>query len=77
MNDREELRGELLTGVAAYIRSLVEAGALARGQEPPSTIVTDDEARTVREIVQRHEALGDPYAWHKGLEDFLRNRRTP
>ena len=37
-------------------------------------LVTDDEAKVVREIVQRQDALDDPYAWHKGIEDFLRGR---
>jgi hypothetical protein len=40
----------------------------------PDTLVTDDEACMVREIVQRQDALNDPYAWHKGIEEFLRGR---
>lgn len=36
--------------------------------------VSDDEAQHVREVVRRQDAMGDPYAWHKAVENLLRER---
>ena len=41
---------------------------------PSDTLVTDEEAEAVREIVRRQDALNDPYAWHRGIEWLLRER---
>jgi len=41
-----------------------------------ASFVTDDEARMVREIVRRQDALNDPYAWHKAIEELLRVRAS-
>jgi hypothetical protein len=63
MNDREELRGELLTGVAAYIRSLVEDAwrALARGHEPPSVsseAAPQAASQSFQAFFEKYETLG-------------------
>jgi len=62
-----------LTGLSPDDFDALRRG-LSGGAAPPSIIVTDEEARTVREIVQRQDALNDPYAWHKAIEELLRVR---
>ena len=59
-----------LNGVEAQMRKELLGGMRAE------TIVSDEEAHMVRDIVRRQEAMEDPYAWHRALEEFLRLRTT-
>jgi len=38
-------------------------------------LVSDEEARVVVEIYRRQDALNDPYAMHRAIEEILRGRR--
>jgi hypothetical protein len=63
--------------VIAALRAAYAIDGLRASSPALSAYVTDKEVDDMRAIARRLDAMGDPYCWHRAVENLLRERSAP